>query len=119
MQVLKKLMRTQCCQMAKQEGYHYSVPERIFLVKNFYILHADYETLFVDFTVSFPVAPCPTRGYIHKLHTKFERTGSVLDAKHLCWPRTIHRPEDYVATHDGLLKCIEQGGEHLLSFFYY
>ncbi len=85
--------------MVEQERYYYAVTECVFLVKNFYTLHADYKMLFDDFVVNFPAAPCLTCGYINKLHTKFKHTGSVLDAKCTSQPRM---PEGCVKAHGGL-----------------
>ncbi len=59
--------------------YKYSLPEPIFLVTNYYKLDADYRAIYEAFTEQFPNSPVPTYRNIHKLHTKFQRIGSVTD----------------------------------------
>jgi hypothetical protein len=76
------------------ERYKYSTEERVFLVTHYYQMNADYSEIFAAFTAKFPNAPVPTRQTIHKLHKKFQVTGSVIDAPRSGRPRTARTEEN-------------------------
>lgn len=79
---------------AEEARYKYSLAERIFLVTNYYKLDADYRAICELFTEHFPNSPVPTYRNIHKLHTKFQRTGNVADAPRSGRPRSARTEEN-------------------------
>ncbi len=68
--------------MAEAERCKFLLEERILLLTHYYKLHAYFETLLAMFTQQFTDSPRPTRGYIYKLHQKFQQIGSVGDVPH-------------------------------------
>lgn len=58
----------------------YSLDERVFLVKHYFKLDADYSAIFEAFKAKFPKSTVPTRQYVLKLIKQFLETGSVVDA---------------------------------------
>ncbi len=80
--------------MAKPERYNYALPEQIFLLTQYYKLHADCKMLLEMFAEQFPNAPITQCSYIHKLYQKCQRIGSVMDAPRSRWSRTARTEEN-------------------------
>ncbi len=100
--------------------YMYSLLEQIFLVANYYRLDADYRAICVAFTEQFPNSPVPTYRNINKLHTKFQRINSVVDAPRSGRPHSVRTEENKIRVAQMYVENWDsRQNEHLFSWIYH
>lgn len=80
--------------MAQNVRVKFSLQQRVFLLKQFYCLDRDYGAIEEGFREKWPDTHFPNRNYMVELAKKFERTGSVEDAKRIGRPRSVRTEQN-------------------------